>query len=181
MMNLKTHPLEVYGVYILLALALTVYLHRTKGDAGSIKPGSSFALMIPFKAFAAIFLFGVPGILVFSLPDAAHPRLATVATVLIVVACTAAFVAIISTKLVITGHGFALKTLGLTKEYRFDEFKSVSVFRFNLVLDRKVSGAANIMIPAFFSNLADLNAYLRKRIGEADQGETRAEESGIDY
>lgn len=172
-----THPIEIYSAYILIAVALTFYLSRTKGDVDSIKPGSSFTIMIPFKILAALVSFGMPGILISALPEAVHPRSATAMTIVITILFTIAYFALVSTRLEITEHGVVFKCLGWKQQYRFDEFKGVTVFRYNIVLERKIPSGMNPAFPAFFSNIAGLNTYLKSKIEGTAEGVRTAEGS----
>lgn len=164
MRNLITHPVEIYAAYILIAVALTFYLSRTKSDVSLIRPGSSFGVMIPIRVLGALVFLGLPGILISALPKAVHPGPAIAMTIVITLLFTAAFAALVSTKLLVVEHGIVIQCLHWKRHYAFDEFKAVTVFRANIVLERKIPGGMNPAFPAIFSNIAGLNAYLKDRI-----------------
>jgi hypothetical protein len=164
-----THPLEVYAVYILLAVAVTFYLNRNPASGDSVRPGSSFGVMFPIQVLGAFVFLGLPGILISALPHAVHPRPAIAMTIIITLLFTAAFVALVSMKLLVAERGITIKCLHWEKYYAFEEFKTVTVFRANIVLERKTPSGMNPAFPAIFSNIAGLNAYLKDKI-ENDKG-----------
>jgi len=49
-----THPLLPYAAYAVIALFLTWYFGRSKGDANSIKPGTTLAVVWWIKVLSAV-------------------------------------------------------------------------------------------------------------------------------
>lgn len=176
------HPLVTYAVYVLIALVLASYLARAKGDGKSIRPGSVFVVQLWVRIFAAVFFLGFPGLFFFIAPTTTRPMEAYLLAVILLGVFSIAYLFLITGRIEITDCGLKVCYLRWVSIYRFDEFARVSVYRFNIVLERKQGGANNLTFPAIFTNLADLHEYLRREIQGSQKTQAKPNDvsSGLD-
>ena len=158
-----THPLEVSAAYIVISVIVAWYLGRPRSRSNTTGPGSEFPMAFWMKILASMVFLGIPTILIFSLPEAVHPRAALAMTFIISVLCLSGLIALFTTKIEITTHGFKARCLWMVAEYRFEEFSSVELFRFGYSLKRK-DGRLNVGVSVFHSNSADLLDYIKRSI-----------------
>lgn len=166
------HPLLSYAAYIVIALALASYLASAEGTGKTIRPGSIFVVRLSVRIFAAVFFLGFPGLFFYIAPTSTRPTEAYLLAVILLGVFSIAYVFLITGRIEITDCGLKICYLRWVSSYRFDEFARVSVYRFNIVLERKHGGSNNLTFPAIFTNLAELHQYLRREI------ETVASHSG---
>jgi hypothetical protein len=114
--------------------------------------------------FSGIFFFGLPCLWIYLAPAMTRPEEAFWLGLGLLVVLTFAHLIIASAKMEVTDVGIRISYLWWTNEYRFEEFRAVSTYRFNIVLERK-GGGMNVTFPAIYSGLTDLHDYLKTRIG----------------
>jgi hypothetical protein len=166
------HPLKIYLCYALIGLALGWHFSRCRGSGVFLKAGDSFRLSTPFLVLAAMCFLGLPAGLVFSLPEAAHPLAATVATILVSTFFAILFAAVVSTRLQLTDTGLTLGVLGITSRAHFSAFQAIEMRRYNLVLIPKNASDRPFVVPAFFQESGRIFDHVRSQIeAESDTRE----------
>ena len=167
-----THPLLPYAAYAIIAVALTWYLSRARGVLSSIKPGTTFVVLGWIRIVAALFFFGLPSILIYAFPQAAHPVGAAIMTLGLLVFCTAMFVGIAAARIEIVEDGLVTSCLGWKMHLQFKEYVRVSIYWYNIALERK-DGRPGVGLPFIFRNSTGLYHYLKEKIEAPANQQTR--------